>query len=67
MNGEHIKSSNSNSKNSILNVKSISNVDMSSAEVHITEVIIKGLPEGDIPERFSFYSKLYSCKVMKGI
>ena len=57
VNGEHIKSSYANSKNSILDVKSLSNVDMSSAKVHITEVIIKGLPRGDISRKVSFLFK----------
>ena len=48
MDSEHVKSSHSNSENSILDVKAFSNVDIGSAEVHITEVIIKGLPKGDI-------------------
>ena len=40
-----------------------SNVDIGSAEVHITEVIIKGLPKGDIhitEKALSLYSDLYS-------
>ena len=48
VNTEHVQPSDPDSKNSILDVKAFSNVDISSAEVHITEVVIKGLPKGDI-------------------
>ena len=44
MNCEHIKASDWNSKDSIMNVKGIANVDCGTTKVDITEVVIEGMP-----------------------
>ena len=44
MNSKHIKSSDRHLKNAISDVKTLSNVDVGSAEVDVTEVIVEGMP-----------------------